>query len=180
MPFERERRYIVFKIKDLSPQVLSDLTISEAGIDALRGLDGKPPLRTLIIESDWPEYEPVWEEIQRRMEGRPTIMDEELGRWQQEIYELVCECAPDAEIDGGGSDGDALEFTLAEISQGFIPGWLSPFISWIICGPENGHGKRSFDGQWAMRLQTQAKTAGVPFFYKAGLLNGKEYLEVPA
>lgn len=48
---------------------------------------------------------------------------------------------------------------------------------WIICGPENGKGKRPFEGQWAMRLQAQA--AGVPFFYKAGLLNGKRYIETP-
>ncbi len=52
-------------------------------------------------------------------------------------------------------------------------------LEWIICGPENGKGKRSFDGQWAMRLQAQAKAAGVPFFYKAGLLNGKRYIETP-
>ena len=50
---------------------------------------------------------------------------------------------------------------------------------WIICGPENGKGKRPFDGQWAMRLQKQAEAAHVPFFYKAGLLNGKRYIETP-
>jgi protein gp37 len=58
------------------------------------------------------------------------------------------------------------------------PSWLD-LMSWIICGPENGKGKRPFDPQWAMRLQAQAKAAGVPFFYKAGLLNGKQYLETP-
>ena len=58
------------------------------------------------------------------------------------------------------------------------PSWLD-FMSWIICGPENGKGKRPFDGQWAMRLQAQAQAAGVPFFYKAGLLNGKRYIETP-
>lgn len=52
-------------------------------------------------------------------------------------------------------------------------------LNWIICGPENGKGKRPFDGAWAMRLQAQAKEAGIPFFYKAGLLNGKRYIETP-
>jgi protein gp37 len=56
--------------------------------------------------------------------------------------------------------------------------WLD-LMSWVICGPENGKGKRPFDGQWAMRLQKQAETAHVPFFYKAGLLNGKRYIETP-
>ena len=52
-------------------------------------------------------------------------------------------------------------------------------LKWIICGPENGKSKRPFDDQWAMRLQAQAHAAGVPFFYKAGLLNGKRYIETP-
>lgn len=52
-------------------------------------------------------------------------------------------------------------------------------LEWIICGPENGKGKRPFGGQWAMRLQAQAKAAIIPFFYKAGLLNGKRYIETP-
>jgi len=56
---------------------------------------------------------------------------------------------------------------------------MRPSLSWIVCGPENGKGKRPFDGQWAMRLQAQAKAAGIPFFYKAGLLNGKRYIETP-
>lgn len=51
--------------------------------------------------------------------------------------------------------------------------------SWIICGPENGKGKRPFDGAWAMRLQAQAQERGIPFFYKPGLLNGKRYIETP-
>lgn len=54
-----------------------------------------------------------------------------------------------------------------------------PVLSWIICGPENGKGKRPFDGQWAMRLQAYANFTGIPFFYKAGLLNGKRYIETP-
>lgn len=58
------------------------------------------------------------------------------------------------------------------------PSWLD-LMTWVICGPENGQGKRPFDGQWAMRLQAQAEAAGVPFFYKAGLLNGKRRIETP-
>lgn len=50
---------------------------------------------------------------------------------------------------------------------------------WILCGPENGTGKRPFDGRWAMRLQQDAKAMGVPFFYKDGHLNGKRYIETP-
>lgn len=56
--------------------------------------------------------------------------------------------------------------------------WINA-LSWVICGPENGKGKRPFDGQWAMRLQAQAKAAGIPFCYKGGLLNGKRYIDAP-
>lgn len=50
---------------------------------------------------------------------------------------------------------------------------------WIICGPENGKGARKFDPFWALRLMQEAKKAGVPFFFKAGALNGKRYIETP-
>jgi protein gp37 len=49
----------------------------------------------------------------------------------------------------------------------------------IITGPENGPGKRPFDPQWALSLRDQAEAAGVPFMFKGGLLDGKEYLAVP-
>lgn len=50
---------------------------------------------------------------------------------------------------------------------------------WIICGPENGKGKRPFDTDWAASIQMQAAHKGIPFFYKAGLLNGKRHIETP-
>jgi protein gp37 len=54
-------------------------------------------------------------------------------------------------------------------------GWLDL----VACGPENGPGKRPFDPQWAIDLMIQCQQAGVPFFYKGGLLDGKKYLELP-
>ena len=52
-------------------------------------------------------------------------------------------------------------------------------MSWVVCGPENGKGKRPFAEQWAIAMQAEAQKARVPFFYKAGLLNGKQYIETP-
>jgi len=50
------------------------------------------------------------EELEKRM-------DEEQGRWQQSIYEILV-AATDDRIDGGGCDsGDPLDFTLTEIHQ---------------------------------------------------------------
>lgn len=38
--------------------------------------------------------------------------------------------------------------------------------AWIICGPENGHGKRPFKKEWAERLYLDCRVYGIPFFYK--------------
>jgi protein gp37 len=39
-------------------------------------------------------------------------------------------------------------------------------LSWVVCGPETGPGKRPFDYDWARDLRGQCKDAGVPFFFK--------------
>ena len=39
-------------------------------------------------------------------------------------------------------------------------------LDWVICGPENGIGRRPFDPAWAISLAAECKAAGVPFFYK--------------
>lgn len=45
-------------------------------------------------------------------------LEKEQGRWQEAIYNLICERCPEVQIDGKGCDsGDPLDFTLAEIGQ---------------------------------------------------------------
>lgn len=77
----------------------------------------------------------------------------------------------------GGNVGILVEPMLGPIDISYLA--FKPH--WAVCGPENGKKKRRFDVAWAISLQKQAQTAGVPFFYKAdgGLLNGKRYLETP-
>ena len=41
-----------------------------------------------------------------------------------------------------------------------------PKIHQVICGPENGAGKRSFDSAWADSVKAQCESAGVPFYRK--------------
>lgn len=75
MTFKHEERYVVLKLKDLDA-----LTTSEA--EALycictkvlnhRKAQHKPPLRTVVVEQDWPEYEMVWAAIEQRM-AKPNI-----------------------------------------------------------------------------------------------------------
>ena len=118
--FKRERRYITFKLSDLGMGMRENLTQTEDYVGRIRESVGKERRKFLVIESDWPEFEPAWEEIQRRMTDKQTIMEDELGRWQDAIYKLACDLAPDAQIDGGGCDsGDPLDLTTDEISQAF-------------------------------------------------------------
>jgi protein gp37 len=62
-------------------------------------------------------------------------------------------------------------------------------IGWVIVGGESGPGARPMDKAWVMSIQTQCKTANVPFFFKqwggvrkarAGrALDGRTFDEIP-
>ena len=71
--FKREQRYIVFKLTDLQKHIEpSDLfNLQQIGrtVGAGREQDGKSPLECVVIESDWPEYDPTWRAIERRVSG---------------------------------------------------------------------------------------------------------------
>jgi len=49
-----------------------------------------------------------------------------------------------------------------------------PGIDWVICGSESGHGARACDVAWVRSLQAQCFGAGVPFFWKQHVVNGKK------
>lgn len=64
--FKREERYIVVKLKHLAGLQVAPLR------NFLRE-NRVPTLDCVVIESDWPEYEPVWKMIERRMAGQPAV-----------------------------------------------------------------------------------------------------------
>ncbi|MFE1817044.1 hypothetical protein [Metapseudomonas otitidis] len=67
MTFQRENRYIVIKRKDLKNVPVNYRT---SLVDPMFQLLAHLPTREcLVIESDWPEYEPAWRMIQARVEG---------------------------------------------------------------------------------------------------------------
>lgn len=69
--FERENRYIVIKRNDLNKV---PVTYRSSLVDPMFSLLSHLPRREcLVIESDWPEYEPVWQMIERRMTGQPAV-----------------------------------------------------------------------------------------------------------
>lgn len=71
--FERENRYIVLKRKHLAslPDELQ-IRLKPALEDAAQLL---PKFDCLVVESDWPEYEPAWRAIEQRMTGVTGVAD---------------------------------------------------------------------------------------------------------
>lgn len=76
--FKREDRYIVIKRKDLVALHRDAFGPTQVAIEAfyagLRSIELQLPCRDhLVIEGDWPEYEPTWAAIQARVEGRAAL-----------------------------------------------------------------------------------------------------------
>ncbi|EMY3672595.1 hypothetical protein [Pseudomonas aeruginosa] len=70
--FVREERYIVIKLKDLiaaSGDVDPSSGRSEAEVMLRNHLESWqiPTRECVVVESDWPEYEAVWQMIERRV-----------------------------------------------------------------------------------------------------------------
>ncbi len=82
--FKREGRYIVIKQSDgeaaLGKSGMAVLRTLCELVDEVRTQRGKSPFDCVVVESDWPEYEPTWEAIQRRVEsGQPQRSDSAEG-----------------------------------------------------------------------------------------------------
>lgn len=68
--FKREERYIVFKLSDLGNSLKGDeIRRLAREYEEHRQQLGKPPLECVVVESDWPEYEPTWKAIEARVTG---------------------------------------------------------------------------------------------------------------
>lgn len=71
--FERENRYIVVKRSDLDKLYKDPTKYATTFGHALALIAPHFPKRQfLVIESDWPEYEPAWKMIEARMTGTPA------------------------------------------------------------------------------------------------------------
>ena len=73
---EREDRYLVFKRKDieeyLTEDAKADLRSLASAMFQARSIAGKSKLKCVVIEDDWPEYEEVWDMIEKRVNGVGT------------------------------------------------------------------------------------------------------------
>jgi len=70
--FNRETRYVVFKLTDmqnaLSPLENGLIYDALVKINHYRTNRGKSHLTCVVVEEDWPEYEPTWRAIEARMD----------------------------------------------------------------------------------------------------------------
>ncbi len=77
--FKKEDRYIVIKRKELAVLDSHDQkqlnTILNKMADA-RAFKGKPPLECVVVESDWPIYDMVWDAVSRFALCRPQAIKE--------------------------------------------------------------------------------------------------------
>ena len=70
--FKREINYVVLKASDLqavelTEEELETLRKVRARVDQYRKDAGKQVLECVVVEKDWPEYEPTWLSIERRV-----------------------------------------------------------------------------------------------------------------
>lgn len=83
--FKREPRYVVFKISDLlaclSACELDRLQEIGEKVAANRAAEGKAPFDAVVVEQDWPEFEPTWAAIEARMTGRHTSFQQRVLDW---------------------------------------------------------------------------------------------------
>ena len=73
--FKRENRYFVLKFKDIHSildesehQALHEICNK---IELHRLKNDRGALECVVVESDWPEYEPTWKAIEERCSGEP-------------------------------------------------------------------------------------------------------------
>lgn len=69
---EREERYLVFKYTDLDDLITSyhnSLVDIINQVELIRAKKGKPPIKCVVVEEDWPEYETVWKLIEERVDN---------------------------------------------------------------------------------------------------------------
>jgi hypothetical protein len=73
---KRENRYLVIKHRDAAKYLNSTelRLLYDFGnkVEDGRSRDGKPPVESVVVESDWPEYEQTWDAIAARVDSQTT------------------------------------------------------------------------------------------------------------
>ena len=96
--FRREDRYLVIKYSDMAkakPELRHTFLGSCRKLHDSMLSSGAPARSFLVIESDWPEYEPAWQMIERRMTGKPAFSAAEeldaVRHWRSKYTQAIRE-----------------------------------------------------------------------------------------
>lgn len=91
--FIREDRYIVFKVSDLGNSTKGDEIRRLAREHTeQRTLKGKKRLECVVVEKDWPEYEPTWKAIEARVTGAqpaPSVPREAISEMLTQLMDIA-------------------------------------------------------------------------------------------
>lgn len=88
-----EERYIVFKKSDvakLAPAAQAQLMRLANAVDYIRELRGARPIRSVVVEHDWPEYERTVHSILFRTTGERIPAWFVVGSWVFAAAGLAC------------------------------------------------------------------------------------------
>jgi len=98
--FKREQRYFVVKVKDakeyLDAHQLEKLAEIADTISEGREKDGIPAVECVVVESDWPEYEPTWNAIEARMTGAQPAPSAQDDVMREHVMDAVAKALGDA------------------------------------------------------------------------------------
>nr|WP_314872109.1 hypothetical protein [uncultured Pseudomonas sp.] len=67
-PFQREERYVVIKISKMHPHP----KFREKHLRSLKRENEDALVDCIVVERDWPEFEPTWAAIEARVTGKPA------------------------------------------------------------------------------------------------------------
>lgn len=94
---EREERYVVIKLSDIE-KALELGHINQSNIKTIdhiltkiwysRAQRGKEDLKTVVVEHDWPEYEKVWEMLEKRIDSEDVANAEYNRGWDAAILSV--------------------------------------------------------------------------------------------
>ena len=158
--FKREDRYIVFKLSDVERYLTAAdrtyLEMMKNEIDAGRDCANTPPFKGLIVESDWPEYEPTWRAVEARVTGAqpaPSFADayqgamEDVAIWKKRALE-----AEDlnrkfvAEINGPAYMGEPAQPAPSALAEAIIADMQAQHDSELITENDSGEALIRLDG----------------------------------
>lgn len=134
---KREDRYIVIKRSDLEAAQaaghvghieVAALNFVEASADRMRLERNKMPLKCVVVESDWPEYEHVWQMIAARVDGRYYSFTRTAGN-SVSVYDAP---HPETAWNGEGLPpvGAAIEYSTSR-THGFKRVWHKAVVKYV-------------------------------------------------